>query len=99
MSGYPNPVLGFSIEKTRRYKKDCIKYKNILNRILNTELKIINYPNRSRVLHGPLGNNCKGFLHAYIDENSRILYKPYYKKKIVFLKFILTHREMEKKCD
>ena len=92
-----NPVKGFSIFKEGKYKKDCRKYLHLGKRILETELKIISYPEKSRLLHGPL-SACKGFLHASVDQNLRILYQPDYKNRIIFLTDLLTHRDMEKKC-
>ncbi|MBT4804890.1 hypothetical protein HON71_01840 [Candidatus Woesearchaeota archaeon] len=98
--GDPNLVLGFDISKSNRYKKDCKKYNDLIKRIISTELKIVGYPEKSRVLHGPFtGKKCKGLLHAYVGENMRILYKPDYKNKIVFLKRFLTHTQMEQKCN
>lgn len=93
-----NPVLGFSIVKERRYKKDCKNYKSMMKRILKTELDIVGYPEKNRLLHGPLSGKCEGFLHARVDQNLRILYKPDYEHKIIFLTDFLPHREMEKKC-
>ena len=68
-------------------------------RIINTELRIVGNPEKSKVLHGPFtGKKCKGLLHAYVGENMRILYEPDYKNKIIFLKRFLTHTQMEQKC-
>ncbi|HLC78243.1 MAG TPA: hypothetical protein VJH92_03905 [Candidatus Nanoarchaeia archaeon] len=95
----PNPVLGFSIVKDKKYKRDCEAYRNMIKRILNTELDIVGWPERSPLLHAPLHRKCEGYLHARVDQNLRILYKPDYKDKIIFLERLLNHREMERKCD
>ncbi len=70
----------------------------MIKRILRTELDIVNWPEYSPLLHGQLAGKCKVYLHARVDQNLRILYKPDYKNKIIFLTDLLTHREMERKC-
>jgi len=94
-----NPVGGFSISKDNSYRGECARYQRLMKKILNTELKIVGYPSRNGLLHEPLSNRCKGLLHARVDQNMRILYLPDYKNKIVFLKRLLPHREMEKMCN
>jgi len=94
-----NPLLGFSIVKEKSYKNDCKRYKHMNKRILNTELKIVGNPEKSRLLHGPLSKRCKGLLHAYVDENMRILYKPDYKHKIIYLRNFWLHTRMEQRCN
>jgi len=34
-----NPVFGFEIVKTKQYLKDCERYKKLIHKIINTELK------------------------------------------------------------
>ena len=94
-----NPVLGFEIVKEKKYKKDCKPYGNLKKRILNTELKIVNNPDKGVLLHEPLSGRCTGLLHARVDQNMRILYRPDYEHKMVFLERFLPHRGMEKKCN
>lgn len=93
-----NPVQGFSIVKEKKYKNDCKPYKSKMKKILKTELNIVRYPEKNSLLHGPLSGKCKRLLHARVDQNLRILYKPDYEYKIIFLTDLLPHREMEKKC-
>lgn len=89
-----NPVKGFSIVKTNDYIRDCRSYGNMMKRILNTELKIVGWPEWSKLLHEPLkSSKC---LHACVDQNMRILYRPDYKKKLIVLTSLLTHRELDR---
>ena len=94
-----NPVQGFDTYKEKKYEDDCRPYGRLTKRIVKAELKIVNWPERSRLLHGPLSGKCEGFLHARVDQNMRIIYKPNYEKKIIFLTNFLTHDEMERMCN
>ena len=93
-----NPVSGYDISKTSKYKKNCKPYGNMKKKILNVELKIVGNPHKTTELHGALSGNCDGLLHARVDRNMRILYEPDHEHRIIFLTDFLTHREMDKKC-
>ena len=92
-----NPVKGFSIIKTKNYRKACKKYSGIRKQVINTELNIVNFPFKITKLHGPLVK-CPGKLHARVNDNMRILYEPNYKKKIITLTHLIIHDDMDKMC-
>ena len=70
-----NPVFGFEVVKDKNYEKDCKPYKNRKKDILNTELSIVKYPERSRQYHGPIAaKSCKGARHnpfRIVDDRQR----------------------------
>ena len=94
----PNPVRGYSISKSSKYKKDCKKQQRLQNQILNKELTIVGLEEYEYVYHGKLSNACKGLLHARVDKNFRIIYSADDEHRIIFLKRMILHTLMDKKC-
>lgn len=79
---------------TKEYKRARKKYKSLLNRIDEVEARIKFSTEFRKKLHEPIKHGkYKGFRHAYLTNNLRIIY--YTNKKIVFFD-IITKNELEK---
>jgi mRNA-degrading endonuclease YafQ of YafQ-DinJ toxin-antitoxin module len=94
-----NPVRGYSISKSSKYKKECKNQERFQSQILRKELNIVGLPEYEKKYHEPLHGKCEDMRHARVDDNFRIIYSVDHKHRIIFLKRMVLHKTMERICN
>ncbi len=88
-------------ERTKKYLSACASYASWSAQIKSTEEQIMTSTVYEKKLHEKIiyGKNCKGYLHARITDNLRLMYLYYREEKRIVFDNIVTKNDLDKdKC-
>ncbi len=89
------------IKRTKKYLSACASYAGWNAQIKSTEEQIMTSTVYDKKLHEKIiyGKNCKGYLHARITDNLRLMYLYYREEKRIVFDNIVTKNDLDKdKC-
>ncbi len=87
-------ILPKTTQRSNKYIDDCKKYSD--KNIADVETKIITYPYAKKLHEKITAGKWKGYLHARLTENIRIMYLWFPEERLLRYEAIITKNELEK---